>query len=140
MSPHERKRWPNDNWYRDVWLFLVTLIVLLALHESSSAIQSNHEGRRAAVNVTCATLSAVIESGRETLQAGAAIGPPRFERELRRIGLPPLADRQRGADLAAARYSKGIATEVERQSGVKGLVLPDGRLDCSRLRTLARTR
>jgi hypothetical protein len=140
MSPHERKRWPNDNWYRDVWLFVVTAIVFLALHDASAAIKSNHEGRRAAVNVTCATLSAVIESGRETLRAGAQIGPPRFERGLTRMGLPPLADRQRAADLAATHYSKNIATEVERQSGVRGLVLPDGRLDCSRLRTLARTR
>jgi hypothetical protein len=60
-------------------------------------------------------------------------------RNLERLGYPPAEVRKRNARRAADEYARAIARGVERQSGVRGVVRPDGSIDCRRLARLART-
>lgn len=90
------------------------------------------EGRRLARRVVCSAVSAVIDAGRATITGGAAPGPPAFTHALERLGYPPLAKRRVAARQAADGYANLIATSIAKASGVRGLVKPDGSLDCDR--------
>lgn len=126
----------RENWYRDVWLLLLSAVVLWAAVASvQNSARARHlaEGNRRAIEVSCAATSAVVDAGRATLRGGAVIRPDRFRHELERLGLPPQTVRERGADAAARDYGASIASAVERATGRPGLARPDGTLDCRRL-------
>lgn len=122
-------------------------IVLLAVGVTSNAIairvaldadQGQREGRRVAVQTTCAAISAVIDAGRATILAAGQEQPQPFERNLLKLGYPSLERRRTASELAAATYARSIAGRVAAITGSKGLVRPDGSLDCARLRKAAR--
>jgi hypothetical protein len=120
-------------WARDVWLLVVTVLVVVALAHQQSAIDRQREGRRTAIEAVCGVEQATIDAGRARLLGGAHLKPERFARNLERLGYPPQGVRERGARAAAQAYSTQIAKAVEHESGVRGIVGPDGRLNCGRL-------
>jgi hypothetical protein len=99
---------------------------------------SQRAGRRTAVSITCGATSAIIEAGRATILGGGRSITPELERNLRRLGYPSRAQREREARRAAEAYSLGIASAIEKESGVQGIVREDGTLDCDRLLVAAR--
>lgn len=107
--------------------------------------REQRDGRKVGLGVTCGVLSGVTEAGRRTIEAGAmpATTPQglRFDRNLQRLGYPPVAARQAAASAAADHYVQLIVREVEQTSGVKGLVITKGsqrgKLDCKKLGRVA---
>ena len=97
------------------------------------------DGRVIAIQASCAATSAVIDAGRKTILTAGDL-PPKFARALERLGYPSAQARKARARVAAEAYARSIAEDVERQSGVKHLVRPDGRLNCDRLTSAAGAR
>lgn len=135
----------RENFYRDIWLLVLTVVlVIMAVGASNDAgkaltkTQRQQEGRAVAVNVVCGSTSAIIEAGRATITGGGGVSP-QLARNLERLGFPPKRVRDVAAKRAARLYAKSIADAVERESGVRGLVRPDGSLDCFRLRRVTNT-
>lgn len=128
----------RENWYRDIWLTAISALVVLALIGQGNVLDDIQEGRRAAVDVTCAATSAVINAGRATITGGAESLDPEFARNLEKLGYPSKPVRERQARKAAKLYAGAIAREVERATGVTGVVKEDGSLDCERLAVLSR--
>jgi type II secretory pathway pseudopilin PulG len=95
------------------------------------------EGRKTALRVVCSATSAVIEAGRKVITGGAISQSTQFERNLRRLGYPPIEKRKADAAAAADSYANLISLRIARDTGVIGLVRPDGTLDCTRLLSLA---
>lgn len=132
---------------RDFWLILATALMVVALVKSQDAVtrsqnalQAQVEGRRIGQLVTCSSISAVIDAGRATITGSNSIGPPRLERSLEALGLPPQRVRERQAQLGARLYAQSIAQKVETASGVRGIVKKDGSLNCALLRRLTAIR
>lgn len=128
----------RENWYRDFWNVITTVVVAVALINADNAIDQQKAGRKAAVQVTCGALSAVIEAGRATITGSGEIQPPEFAKALERLGYPPKKVRRAAAEEAADQYRRLIASTIEKQAHVKDIVREDGTLDCSKLRALAR--
>jgi hypothetical protein len=150
VSPGERKeaRWRRfywnlwlfglPAWVRDLWTVGLTIMLVVVLHGQQSAIDTQRQGRKVAVEVTCGALTGVIDAGRATLVA--PVQPPRLRHELERLGLPKGRAGRRLRAQAATAYSRFVALRVEQASGVRGLVTKDGRLDCRKLTAVSRAR
>jgi hypothetical protein len=125
---------------RGLFVVLVVMGVLLnavAIQVAQRADEAQREGRRIAVQSTCAAISAVVDAGRATLLAGAKAQPQPFERNLLKLGFPSLERRRKASELAAATYARSIATEVARITDRKDLVNRDGTLNCALLNKAA---
>ena len=136
MRRESDRRWPNERAYRDVWLFLLTGIVLWATIVSYNNSQEASDlavGNRKAIAATCAATSAVIDAGRATLKSGAVLNPPEFRRALEQLGLPKTKVRIIQSEKAAREYGRRIALAVEQTTGRRGIARKDGTLDCRRL-------
>lgn len=105
--------------------------------DSRTALRSVDEGRKVGSAVTCATTSAIIDAGRETIESGAYVRPREFAAALERLGLPPFTTRAQYAAIAAQSYARNISVAVGR-TGVRGVVRTDGSLDCAALRRAAK--
>jgi hypothetical protein len=140
MSSSHRFRFLRENWYRDVWLVIISSAVLWASVSTYQNQVNQRVGRRVAVGATCAALSGVIEAGRATISSGVIIKPQRFERNLEKLGLPPIRIRKHSAEDAAFAYGRAIAIRVAQATHNKSLVRSDGTLDCHLLQVAARTR
>jgi hypothetical protein len=97
------------------------------------------EGRKTALRVVCSATSAVIEAGRKVITGGSIAPGTTFERNLRKLGYPPVEKRKADAKAAADSYANLIALRIARDTGVVGLVKQNGSLDCTRLLSLAAT-
>lgn len=128
----------RDNWYRDVWLLMVTVLVVLAVTKTYSNVDDIQDGRRIGTNVTCSATSAIIDAGRDTLRNAATITPTKFERNLVALGLPRKKARTEAANQAAKKYGESIASAVAVQTGRNDIVRPDGSLDCAALQRATR--
>jgi hypothetical protein len=127
---------PNENWYRDVVLFFVSLFVIIAVTKTSDVIHQQRHDRSATASAICGAMNAVIHAGRATITGGAGGVSGEFERNLRKLGYPPRKVRQaqarKAADLYAASIAQGVAANTTGVS-LRGLVRSDGTLDCQRL-------
>lgn len=101
--------------------------------ENDRRINEIQESRRQGLAFTCATLSAVIDSGRLTILAGPRSISPELEAGLRPLGFPPLAERIAAAEVGAKIYAQRISEAVEKATNQRGLVRKDGSLNCMRL-------
>lgn len=95
------------------------------------------QGRTVAINALCASVSAIVDAGRQTIISGSEGLPTRLERALERLGYPPHKVRSAQAQAAARAYGALIAHRVEQATNARGLARPDGSLDCKRLRRAA---
>jgi hypothetical protein len=132
----------HENWYRDVWLLIITLVVLYTAIQISSTSNRISEGRHFALSTSCAVESAVAAQGRDViLHSSPPTDTPLF-RFLERHGYPPLKARLAQQRIEARAYVQGIAEAVQASTGVKGksLVRADGSLDCKRFSRLANAR
>lgn len=105
----------------------------VVLKQQATQARDQREGRALGTRTTCAVQSAVVDAAFQTIRAGAVLKPDRFRRNLERLGLPNTQTRRQAADLAAKAYASIITKAVEDATGRKGLVQPDGSLDCKRL-------
>lgn len=118
----------------------VALIVAAAsMFLSASLFTKQREGRKVAIDVLCGFANGVADAGRGQLTA--PVMPPKFRRNLERLGLPPAKVRARGQRAAADAYARVILRSVERQAGAGtgGAVIRDGRLDCRALQHASRS-
>lgn len=153
--PGRRYRAPQEAARLVVWLAVVAgvlgaiaavAIVLLfakvgtAADRANQAIERIDEGRRVGILASCAATSAVIDAGRAVITGGSSGVPPQLAQFLEQHGYPPKGVREKQAQQAARDYGRAIARRVEDASGVRGLVEPNGRLDCRRLASVARGR
>src|SRR4051812_37588062 len=67
-------RFLRENWYRDVWLIIISVVVLwssISTYQNGQDTYQNQQdqrtGRRVALGATCAAVSGVIEAGRATI-------------------------------------------------------------------------
>lgn len=135
----------RENAYRDVWLLIITAAVFFSILSLSAAVddledtnQRVREGRSFTVNVTCASISAVIDAGRATITGQNGTVSGEFARNLERLGYPPKNVRKRQQRIAARKYAEFIARRVEEATGAKGVVRRNGTLNCGRLLKLGR--
>jgi len=142
---HPRRRKSDKGWRsfapsgQALYLVLISLVLLGGLSKLDGVIKSQKEGRRDALGVSCAISGAVINAGRNViLSSSLPPKPPRFERNLHRLGFPSRAELSKGAQIAATLYARSIAEAVQRQVHVTGIVHKDGTIDCKRLREVAR--
>lgn len=145
------RRLLRENWYRDVWLLLISAVVLLSLLSLGNATTQIQQGRRATAGITCAVSASVVKAGRLTIVTSAeAPLPPKLEALLRRYDYPPLSVRRAKAQRSADAYTRSINEEIVRAAGVQakkviapaklpnGEPNPDaGTLNCAKLRELA---
>lgn len=131
----DRRWWKRENWYRDIWLFVLSgfvawsaSVALEAAVQARSASSDakrialeQRQGRAVSFTATCAAVAGVIEAGRATITGELVPGPPR-----------PRAQREYGERVADA-YGDLIAKRVEDATGRRGLTTPGGQLDCRRL-------
>lgn len=123
-----------------VTVALASVAIVVSVQSASdaqTAIERVNDGRKVGSAVTCATTSAIIDAGRETIKAGAYVRPKEFARALEKIGLPALTTRAQYADAAAQAYARSISRAVGK-TGVRGVVRADGTLDCAALRRVAK--
>jgi hypothetical protein len=141
-TPEERARGARRLWWvrlygpvwaRDLWQVLVTGLVLISLSSFQSASDRQREGRKVAIQAICGFQNATIKAGRAQLLSSAAVGSPRFERNLERLGYPPRAVREVAAKKAADAYSQTIIRAVANSTNTTGLVQKDGTLNCRAL-------
>lgn len=113
-----------------------------ASRNALDAIHQQRVGRVVAIKILCGAMSAAIDAGRATITGGALSVTGDFERNLRALGYPPRAVRLSAARRAARAYAKQIATGVTVAVGgpgeARGVVRPDGSLDCRRLLVVSR--
>lgn len=128
----------RENWYRDVWLLIITVLVLLAVSKTYGNVGDIQDGRRVGTNVTCSATSAIIDAGRDTIRNAATITPTEFEKNLVALGLPRRKARTEAANQAAKKYGESIASAVALQTGRSDIVLSDGSLDCAALQRATR--
>jgi hypothetical protein len=137
---HGWRRLIRENWYRDVWLLIISACVAWAAWSTVNLADDVNTGRRQGIGITCGATNAVIDAGR------AAIGtptnfPPALERNLRQLGFPPREQREQASRRAAEQYARSIATGVVRNAKdprkARDVVRPDGSLDCDRLAAVA---
>lgn len=108
----------------------------VAIRFAIRAEKEQRRGRQISTQTTCAATSAVIEAGRQTILAGGRRQPDRFERNLAKLGYPPLEARQKAAELAAQAYARAIASKVQEITGRTDLVQRNGALDCDHLKVV----
>lgn len=139
----------RENWYRDVWLLIITAtVVYLAFlsvgysQQAANTARQIQAGRSAGVATTCAVLSAVAEAGREVIAGPSKLPPTREEQALERLGFPPFRIRHQEAEKAADAYVASLSRHVVSQVGARGqsLVRPGGRIDCGEFLKLANAR
>jgi hypothetical protein len=138
MKTHKLLR---ENWYRDLWLFAVTALVLVALSAEHKHTNEIQQGRRTTSGISCAVSAAVVKAGRVIITSSSKQGlPPKLEVFLEQHGLPPKKVREQNAVKAAQGYSAGINAEIVKVSGVDPLDVlnKDGTLNCDKLRALAK--
>lgn len=136
-----KPKWLRENWYRDLWLFLVTVLVVVALSSIHAQTNEIQAGRRNTSGISCAVSAAVVKAGRVIIVSSSEQGlPPRLEMFLEEHGLPPKAVRDKAAQQSAKSYTAGINAEIVKVSGVDAqkVLNPDGTLNCNKLRELAR--
>lgn len=81
----------------------------------------------------CAVTSAVIDSGRAIIESGAETLPKEFEKNLVKLGFPPMDVRLKRARESADAYSDSIQKRVREVTGEPLAVLKNGKLDCAKL-------
>jgi hypothetical protein len=147
MAKHMR-----DNWYRDVWLFLITVAVVVGFISIIEATQQIEHGRRDTSGITCAVTSATVHAGKLVITSSAQQPLPlELEAFLEKHGLPSRKTREASAETAANSYTALINDAIVKTAGVKATKvleperLPNGApnpnaglLNCERLRQLAR--
>lgn len=129
----------RENWYRDVWLTVITVLLIFAVQGQNNVLDDIQAGRKFSVKVTCTTVSAVIDAGRSTITGQNSQVDGAFARNLERLGYPPKPVREAQAKIAARQYAEFISRRVERATGAEGVVRADGTLNCEKLTRLART-
>jgi hypothetical protein len=129
----------RENWYRDVGLIVVCTLLFFGWRGQANLLDEQRDGRRQAVDITCAAVTAVIDAGRATITGGdAQLGSPEFIANLERLGYPPKAVREKQAEQAAEAYASFISQRVEKLTGAQGVVNADGSLNCRKFRALSR--
>jgi hypothetical protein len=119
---------------------LVVAVVVLATQ--LNAVQTEQQkGRKLAIGVTCAAVSAISNQGRRTISNAMPL-PPGVEALLEAHGFPSFEARRAQAQIAGAEYVQGISAAIEQQVGQvgDGLVNRDGTLNCDRLTRVAKAR
>jgi hypothetical protein len=135
----------RQNWYRDVWLLLITASVLLLTVKTYDLIHDVRDGRRTSVGISCAATSAVIDAGRAVITGRAGGGnamSKQFVQNLERLGYPPKKQREEAAAKAADFYLRSIVEGIAKQVGAHKagqVVTPKGSLDCDAVRRLTHT-
>lgn len=127
----------RENWYRDLWLLLISATVVLELVRIGGLVDDVQDGRRVGTSVTCAGLTATIDAGRDQISSAARIRPRELELNLMKLGLPKKEARARAADAAADAYARSISQAVAREAGAESarqIVRTDGSLDCDALK------
>lgn len=144
----------NENWYRDLWLALVTAAVVIGFVAIEGKTNEIQEGRKATAGITCAVSAAVVKGGRVTIVTSSeAPLPPKLEGFLKKYEYPSKKVRRHQAQLSGEAYTKSINAEIVKAAGVKAskVIEPDklpnghpnpnaGSLNCKNLRELARLR
>jgi hypothetical protein len=129
---------------------------------NAETLQRQQEGRKVAIEVLCGFASAVSDAGRKTIAGSVALPGQtkrdadrivldkhgrvigvvsgRFARFLEAHGYPLAPQRLTGSKRAAEAYTRNLSNAVAEETHVKGLVKPDGTLDCARLQKVSRAR
>jgi hypothetical protein len=134
-DPRLRTRRDDRRWVvAYFWMFVVSLVLLVAVSRSSDAVSKVREGRERSQQVVCAVMSAAIDAGRAQILNVPEL-PPRLEAALEAQGYPTLGQRRAAAREAARAYAQTMAVAVRDTLGPegRGIVRADGTLDCVQL-------
>ena len=100
--------------YRDIWLLVVTILVLFAVSSVESDVERQREGRELALRANCGFNQAIIDGGRLIISQSTE------------------------DEDFANQYVEYIAASVTESSGIDNIIDPDtAQIDCDRLAQLA---
>jgi hypothetical protein len=129
---------PRENLYRDVWIFILSAIVVGSLiiqnNQNNQFKSQQSAGRSFSIGVTCAVEDAVALAGEKVIVGNTGgISSRRFIRNLEKLGyIPPTkAQEEKVANL----YVHTIFDRVRQIEGEEGtnLITKNGTLNCARL-------
>lgn len=160
-----KKRWLRENAYRDCWLVLISIGLLLtaeaalnaankATHVARTAVKQTaeiQEGRRTGTTIQCVITSSILRGSHSfIIAAGSAPLPGKIEARLIREGYPSKTEREHSAVKQADQYTTAIAEAVIAAAGpeAKGLIVETtptdrngpsaGTVNCTRLKTITK--
>jgi hypothetical protein len=118
---------------------------------NAETLQRQQEGRKVAIDAGRKTIAGSVALPGQTKRDadrivldkhGRVIGvvSGRFARFLEAHGYPLAPQRLTGSKRAAEAYTRNLSNAVAEETHVKGLVKPDGTLDCARLQKVSRAR
>lgn len=128
----------EKRWYRDFWLFMVSLAVLFALLSFKGNQDDITQGRKDATTASCAINQAFLSAGQGVITAGGVEAGGEFEKNLIELGYPNANEREESSKKAADAYAKFISDSVEKDTGIKGIIDEQGRVDCKKIAQIAR--
>lgn len=140
-------------WARDLWLFLVTCIVLATAVVLAEEVQEQKEGRKIGTTITCIITSSILQGSHSFIvSASSQPLPPKVEHRLIEEGYPSKVIREGEAEVQADAYTKAISDAVVAAVGKKarGLITenekqskgrrPAGSVNCSQLKTITKAK
>lgn len=146
------KRWLPESFYRDVWLFVISVFVVLGFASLEDKTTEIQEGRRTGTTITCVITSSILRGSHSFIVASAAAPlPGKIEARLVKEGYPRKVQREQAGVEQADSYTAAIANAVVAAAGAqaRGLIVEAspkpgkrgasaGTVNCSRLRTLTK--
>jgi competence protein ComGC len=95
-------------------------------------------GRRLSTNFTCGAIESVIVSGRKIILGDGKISP--LEAVIYKQYNISISDVLKNRKRLSIRYTDEIVHSIEKSTGTKGIVLPNGRLNCDKLQKDSNTK
>lgn len=129
-----------ERWYRDIWLLIITIIILLALgslHEQTLEIQ---EGRVVGTQISCGLTQATITANKHVIE-GSLLShyTASQEKALKIFGFGDKKARERKSVIAGHAYILSIQQAVMLFAGNKasGVIQSNGKVNCKELKQLS---
>jgi hypothetical protein len=119
----------RENWYRDVWLFLITLLVLLALYTLGGQTEEIQTGRAFGTEINCGFNQAVLLANRHLIEGSSSSRheTPTSERRLEELGFGTRVQREEQAKLQGVLYIQSVQAGIELFAGAKASGIIDDR-------------
>jgi mRNA-degrading endonuclease toxin of MazEF toxin-antitoxin module len=141
-------------WYRDLWLVLISVVLLFTVKALADEVNEQRNGRKTGTTITCVITSSILRGSHAFIVASSAQAlPAKLEARLLKEGFPPKEAREKAAVVQADAYTKAIGDAVVEAVGskAKGLIVEvshkrdfhassAGTVNCAQLKTLTKAR
>lgn len=146
-----KRKWP-DNWYRDIWLFVTTILLVAGLKAGFNNTNEIQAGRVTGTQISCGINQSTLRANQRVIEgATAASQTPAQEQTLERLGFGNKTERAAQAKSLGAQYVLFVKREIVNFAGPQATnvieLVPVGkrknrsfqaRVNCVKLRSLTK--